>query len=294
MGEHAGCVRVCAHVISDCSSCFHVCLRWAASPTFCSCCNPLWFPTHFTFSLLTLNFCSIVIFLHFNIQPNQKCLANQLPGFFLCLARQQTAIDGLSLSCLSCIVYNRLLAELIPQVYSKIWSSHILGPKFSDKKQGNNTTPCLPVLKFDIFCIGVCLSVVCCKVIIYDFLFQMFIVFPFHYNFIWGRWILGFVGSKQNWNVYYRRKQCHKKKKTLYFSMAKQHAIYSRSVCSHTLILLHHTIFFNDLGLTILLSSWPNYPSNHTSPGQPRALLCICMMYRKTQNTFLTGLLFTQ
>ncbi len=90
-----------------------------------------------------------------------------------------------------------ILAELIPQVCSKIWSSHIIGPKFSDKKQGNNTMlTCL-----DVFCIGVCLSVVCCKVIIYDFLFQMFIVFPFRYHFIWGRWILGFVRSKQNWNV---------------------------------------------------------------------------------------------
>lgn len=112
------------------------------------------------FSLLT--FVHLLFFFILTFSPIRKAWLTNHLVFLLCLAPQQTAIGSLSLSCLSCIVYNLLLAELIPQVCSKIWSSHILGPKFSDKKQGNNTTPCSKALKLNVFCIGVCLSVVCC------------------------------------------------------------------------------------------------------------------------------------
>lgn len=47
------------------------------------------------------------------------------------------------------------------------------------------------------------------------------------------------------------------------------------------LILLFHTVFLNDLGSTTSFSPGPSYPSNPTSPGQPRALPCIWRMYRK-------------
>lgn len=129
-----GCVHV--YITLDCSSFFHVCFWWVASPTFCSYCNILLFPTHYTFSPLSLLF--TCYFPHFIIQPNQQSLTNQPFGFYLCLAPQQTVNDGLSLSSLSCIVQHRLIAELILRVFSKICFSLIPGPKFSEKKLFKN------------------------------------------------------------------------------------------------------------------------------------------------------------
>lgn len=112
------------------------------------------------------------------------------------------------------------------------------------------------------------------KSIIYDVPFHIFIVFLFHCHFVWSGCILSFVWSKLNWNMYYNiyKKTMLGKTTTLYSSLAKQLAIYSL-FSSPYLPTLH--VFSNDLGSTILFSSWPSYPSNHTSPGQPQALLCI-------------------
>lgn len=80
---------VCAHVSHDCISCFQVSLRWAASPTFSDSCSPLGSPTHFYFIPLSV-FCALVIFLHLNMQPNQRRLADQPSGsvlFFVLISR---------------------------------------------------------------------------------------------------------------------------------------------------------------------------------------------------------------
>lgn len=53
-------------------------------------------------------------------------------------------------------------------------------------------------------------------------------------------------------------------KHILWKSLAKHLAIYSLSVCSYPLILLQHTAFTNDLGSTVVFSSWTSYRSNHT------------------------------
>jgi len=47
-----------------------------------------------------------------------------------------------------------------------------------------------------------------------------------------------------------------------------------------------HTCLLQWPWVTYLLSSWRSYPSNHTSPGQPQALLCLCMMYREHPLSF--------
>ena len=139
------CVFVCdcAHVSHDCSSCFQVSLRWAASPTFSDICSPLGSPPRsFTFSLAQFFVLSLFFFM-LTRSPIRNAWLTNLSGSVFCVgSHQQTAVDGLSLSCfkLYCLT---LQAELIPQVSSQICSSVIFSknPRCqTEKKHGNDNT----------------------------------------------------------------------------------------------------------------------------------------------------------
>lgn len=110
MGEHVlMCVCVCGcvsvHVTLDCSSFFHVCLVGGITNVFAVAATCSYSP-HTLVSLL-----SLVIFLHFHIQSNQKGLTNQPCGLYLCVCvwlLSRLPMMVLSLSSLSSIVQHRL------------------------------------------------------------------------------------------------------------------------------------------------------------------------------------------